>query len=65
MSLIEVPRIGSWWENPKQPGQIIEVVGVHLRRVDSYVVFQWGLSPADVTAYPLERFFETFEERGQ
>jgi hypothetical protein len=64
MSLIEVPRIGSMWENPKQPGQVVQVVGVHLRRVESYVVMQWGTS-ADIAAYPLNKFLEIFRERGQ
>jgi len=65
MSLIEVPQIGSWWENPKQPGQVIEVVNLVHRKRDTLVIYQWGLAAADVTAYPLERFFETFTERGQ
>ena len=64
MSLLGVPRVGSWWENPKQPDALVEVVNLVIRSSDSLVIFQWGPSRADVSAYTVKKFLETFTERG-
>ena len=64
MSRVEVPAVGSWWENPNQPGQVVEVVNLVHRKQNTLVLFQWGLSPSDVSAYSLEKFYETFKARG-
>ena len=63
MSSVQVPQIGSWWDNPNQPGQRVQVVNLVLRKHDPLVIFQWGLRPEDVGAMTVERFYATFTER--
>jgi hypothetical protein len=64
MSRLEVPKVGSWWENPKQPDALVEVSKVILEKDVQLVIFRWGPNPADLSVKLLNTFFDTFTERG-